>query len=429
VTQPGDTAQVTVYYSEPLPPNAVLYRYDQTREWHEAASAAISEDRMSVMLTIEDGGLTDADGAENGIIIDLFGIAIPPGPYTIAFSGDANGSVEGNLEQVLVAGERTTPVTAMANTGYRFVNWTGTGGFASTSNPLSLVALTDMEIMANFEVIPGGPFTVNFMAGANGTVEGESSQTVPAGGTTMPVTAVPASGYAFVNWTGTGGFVSTNNPVTVTNVAMDMAITANFKAVVEPVTVTFTAGDGGTVSGNLTQVISKGGSTTAVEAIAMSGYKFVKWTGTGDFESMDNPLTLTNVTSDMEIVAHFEEVVGTFTVKFKAGDNGAVEGDLTQTVSAGGNTTPVKALAITGYRFKNWTGTGGFTSTNNPLTVTNVTKDMEITANFEVIPSGGGGGSDNCFINSASGSAGSLGIVLMAMISLLSLFFLGKREK
>jgi uncharacterized repeat protein (TIGR01451 family)/uncharacterized repeat protein (TIGR02543 family) len=55
-------------------------------------------------------------------------------------------------------------------------------------------------------------------------------------------------------------------------------------------------------------------------------------------------------------------------------------------VSHGGDSTAVTANEPTGYHFVDWTGTGGFTSTANPVTVTNVTEDMTITANYAITP-------------------------------------------
>ncbi|MDA8413814.1 MAG: choice-of-anchor D domain-containing protein [Desulfobacteraceae bacterium] len=72
-------------------------------------------------------------------------------------------------------------------------------------------------------------YTVSFVSGGNGSLSGTVSQTINAGAATSVVTAVPSTGYHFVNWTGTGGFVTTTtNPLTVANVAADLTITANF---------------------------------------------------------------------------------------------------------------------------------------------------------------------------------------------------------
>ena len=73
-----------------------------------------------------------------------------------------------------------------------------------------------------------------------------------------------------------------------------------------------------------------------------------------------------------------------YTVTFATdGTAGAsLTGDTTQYIDDGTNCTSVTAVAPDGYELSSWSGTGGFTSTDNPMTVTNVTKDMTITANF-----------------------------------------------
>ena len=71
-------------------------------------------------------------------------------------------------------------------------------------------------------------YTVTFVAGTGGTITGTTSQAVLSGGTGTAVTAVPATGYNFSNWTGTGFTTSTSNPLTVANVTSNLSITANF---------------------------------------------------------------------------------------------------------------------------------------------------------------------------------------------------------
>jgi uncharacterized repeat protein (TIGR02543 family) len=185
-----------------------------------------------------------------------------------------------------------------------------------------------------------------------------------------------------VNWTGTGGFSSTSNPVTVTNVTQAMTVTANYA--INQYTVTFqTDGTpGATLSGTTSQTVSHGGSSTAVTANAPTGYHLVNWTGTGGFTSTSNPVTVTNVTQAMTITANY--AINQYTVTFQTdGTPGAtLTGTTSQTVNHGDSSTAVTANVPAGYLFVSWTGTGGFTSTDNPVTVTNVTQAMTITANF-----------------------------------------------
>lgn len=72
--------------------------------------------------------------------------------------------------------------------------------------------------------------SVTFTAGAGGSISGNANQTVANGGSTTPVTAHPDSGFTFLNWTGSGFTTSTTNPLTLSNVTQNYAITANFSA-------------------------------------------------------------------------------------------------------------------------------------------------------------------------------------------------------
>jgi uncharacterized repeat protein (TIGR02543 family) len=149
-------------------------------------------------------------------------------------------------------------------------------------------------------------------------------------------------------------------------------------------TVTFTAGADGTLTGTTTQTVNDGDDCTAVTAVPDAGYQFTGWTG--DHIGTDNPLTVTNVTSDMNIAANFA-IIGTHTVTFTAGSGGTLTGTTTQTVNDGDDCTAVTAVPDAGYQFTGWTG--DYTGTDNPLTITNVTSNMNITANFAVIVVGG----------------------------------------
>ncbi len=71
------------------------------------------------------------------------------------------------------------------------------------------------------------------------------------------------------------------------------------------------------------------------------------------------------------------------TVDFVSGNYGSISGTVTQTVADGGDCTLVTAIPVSNYLFVNWTGDGFTTSTINPLTVTNVQRNLTITANFE----------------------------------------------
>ncbi|HCE42376.1 MAG TPA: hypothetical protein DET40_02365 [Lentisphaeria bacterium] len=68
------------------------------------------------------------------------------------------------------------------------------------------------------------------------------------------------------------------------------------------------------------------------------------------------------------------------TVVFNSAVNGSIAGTATQTVNYGNDCTEVEAVPNTDYHFTVWSG--AYNGSANPLTVTNVTEGMTITANF-----------------------------------------------
>jgi hypothetical protein len=69
---PGDETVVTIYLSKPAFDKGKLYKYDSINaEWVDYSDyAEFSNNRKEVYLTLKDGGFGDADGVENGIIVD-----------------------------------------------------------------------------------------------------------------------------------------------------------------------------------------------------------------------------------------------------------------------------------------------------------------------------------------------------------------------
>ena len=139
----------------------------------------------------------------------------------------------------------------------------------------------------------------------NVTVTAEHGTVTGAGtyeeGKTATLTATPAEGYQFVNWTSGETVVSTENPYTFT-VTADVALVANFELI--PPTkynVTVTA-ENGTVEGAGEY---EEGTTATLTATANEGYEFVNWTVGEEVVSTENPYTFT-VTADVALVANFQ---------------------------------------------------------------------------------------------------------------------------
>jgi hypothetical protein len=97
--------------------------------------------------------------------------------------------------------------------------------------------------MASFTL---NTYTLTYTAGANGTINGSSPQTVNYGGSGTAVTAVAATGYHFAQWSDG----STTNPRTDTNVTADITVTASFAIN----TYTVTANASGTGLGSVSSI-------------------------------------------------------------------------------------------------------------------------------------------------------------------------------
>ena len=93
VDQPGDEVVVTIYLSEPAPFGAVWYKYDSVNKiWQDYSEyIEFTDDQKSINLTLIDGGFGDADGIENGIIIDPLTLGVPPATAAALSPAVSNG--------------------------------------------------------------------------------------------------------------------------------------------------------------------------------------------------------------------------------------------------------------------------------------------------------------------------------------------------
>ncbi|MBN2076966.1 MAG: choice-of-anchor D domain-containing protein, partial [Dehalococcoidales bacterium] len=79
------------------------------------------------------------DPQQNTITVWLFGIGGDPATFTLNYSDSPGGTLSGNTSQTVSYNGSGTPVTAVPNTGYVFVDWSDN----STDNPR-----TDTNVIA-----------------------------------------------------------------------------------------------------------------------------------------------------------------------------------------------------------------------------------------------------------------------------------------
>ena len=154
-----------------------------------------------------------------------------PLTFTISTAVSGNGTITCTPGASVQANTDVSCVVTPAQ-GNQVTGVTVDSAAATVTDPTSFThsfgpVTADHAISATFAP---AELTVSFAAGSNGSITGNAAQSVVYDGSTTEVTAVPASGYHFVNWTSDAGFTSTANPLTIANVTANQAITANFAA-------------------------------------------------------------------------------------------------------------------------------------------------------------------------------------------------------
>ena len=267
-------------------------------------------------------------------------------------------------------GESVT-LTATANTGYEFVNWTKEGAEVSKDATYTFTASEDVTLVANFKL---KTYTVTVTA-ENGTLDGLATDGKYEHGATVTLTATANTGYEFVNWTKEGAEVSKDATYTFT-ASEDVTLVANFK--LKTYTVTVTA-ENGTLDGLATDGKYEHGATVTLTATANTGYEFVNWTKEGAEVSKDATYTFT-ASEDVTLVANFK--LKTYTVTVTA-ENGTLDGLATDGKYEHGATVTLTATANTGYEFVNWTKEGAEVSKDATYTFT-ASEDVTLVANFQL---------------------------------------------
>ena len=383
--------------------------------------------------------------------------------YTLTYAAGANGSLQGELNQQVISGGSGTPVTAVPNPGFFFVQWSD-GSQANPRTDSNVIA--DVNVTAQFAVngnfvvtpvagpggslspnlaqvvAPGGVvqftalpapgfviqsvsgcggglagnvfttapvqancqvqatfkssneiFELNYLAGPNGSIQGDADQLVPAGGDGEPVTAVADPGFFFVKWS--DGLVQANRHDV--NVSSDITVTAEFAENGTPVyMVTPSAGPGGTLSPNVPQLVVEA-ENALFTILPNPGFAIEQVTGC-DGTLINNVYVTAPVFADCEVHATFVPSNEAFTLTYTAGPNGQVNGQgvVEVVVPAGGQGVEVEAQPAPGFFFVQWTDG----SQQNPRLDTNVAADINVTAQFaadgtpvyQVVPLSGMGG-------------------------------------
>ena len=294
------------------------------------------------------------------------------GSYTITVSANpTNGGTVtggGSYNQ----GQSCT-VSATANNGFTFTNWTENGSVVSTQANYTFTVTGNRNLVANFQ---GQQQSYTITVSANptngGTVTGGGSYNQ---GQQCTVSATPATGYTFLRWTENGSIVSTNANYTFT-VTGNRNLVAQFQQQNYTISVSANPSNGGTASGGGAYHY---GDNCTVIATPANGYAFLSWTENGNQVSTNANYTF-SVTGNRTLVAQFQQQSYTITATANPTNGGTVTGGGTFNY---GQSCTLTATPATGYTFVRWTKNGMQVSTNATYTFT-VTESAAYVAQFSL---------------------------------------------
>ncbi len=273
------------------------------------------------------------------VLLDIDGESRPQGPaydigadevlvtYTLTYTAGANGSIMGTSPQTVSMGGSGTPVTAVPNSGYHFVNWSD----GSTANPR-----TDTNVMANISVTATfaiDTYTITASAGANGTISPAGAVTVNSGAN-QSFTITPDANYSVADVLVDGVSVGAVTSYTFTNVTANHTIAASFA--INTFTITASAGANGTISPSGPVTVNSG-ANQSFTITANANYSVADVLVDGVSVGAVTSYTFTNVMANHTIAASF--AINTFTITASAGANGSINPSGAVTVNSGANQT------------------------------------------------------------------------------------------
>ena len=296
-------------------------------------------------------------------------VSIAPSTYSVTVAANPTnaGTVTGG--GTYNQGQSCT-VSATANTGYTFTNWTENGNVVSSNANYTFNVEGNRNLVANF-TLNNYNVTVSANPSNGGTATGGGTFTY---GQSCTVTATANTGYTFSNWTENGNVVSSNANYTFT-VNSNRTLVANFTENTYTITISANPSNGGTATGGGTFTY---GQNCTVTATANTGYTFTNWTENGNVVSNNADYTFT-VEGNRNLVANFTAITYTITVSANPSNSGTTSGGGTYTH---GQSCTVIATSADGYTFMNWTENGSVVSTDANYSFI-VTSNRSLVANFE----------------------------------------------
>lgn len=293
-----------------------------------------------------------------------------------AVSDDTTKGTVSPAGQTIEHGKNAT-VTASRKTGYKFDGWYNGTTKVTNANPYTFAPTANITLTAKWSV-----YNITIPVNVSPIGAGTTSPSPFTGqeGSTVNITATPATGYKFAYWTdGVDDTHYTNNPQSVAMLSVK-TLTAYFT--LKSYTVTWNA-NGGTVSPASTTKTH--GSTLGTlptptrASTAEYSYTFAGWFTAASGGTQIS--TTTTVTGNVTYYAHWTATKRSYTATFN-GNGGSTPSpsSITKEYNTALGTLPT--CSRTGYTFLGWyTASSGGTKIS---TTTVVTKDITYYAQWSI---------------------------------------------
>ena len=293
-----------------------------------------------------------------------------PQNYNITVSANPTNGGSVNGGGTFQEGQSCT-VSATANTGYTFTNWTENGNVVSTQASYTFTVTGNRTLVANFEAQPQSyTITATAVPSNGGTVTGGGTYQQ---GQSCTLTATPAAGYDFIKWTKNGQQVSTE-PIYTFSVTESAEYVAHFNVQTFTVNVMANPSYGGMVEGGGTYNFTQ---SCTITATPNEGYIFLNWTENGTIITT-SPSYSFAVMLDHNFVANFALQTIQISATVDPAEAANVSGAGTYEY---GETVTLTLARNEDWAFQNWTEDGIVVSEEMTLTFI-ATENRNLVAHF-----------------------------------------------
>ncbi len=316
------------------------------------------------------------------------------------FTVTGKASDDVGVSQVTVSSDGLTWIDT--TTTNKWTNWISLTDVTLTPGTNTIYAVA-LDTNGNFKTntakviyILSAPLTVS-TNGGNGTINPALNGALLQIGKNYTLTATPALGFAFTNWTDGSNSIITNKPTLSFLMASNLSLTANFVDITRPTVSITNIPVSGNVSNELFALKGKAGDNVAVTNVSYNlnnnGWSWASSTN-GFTNWFTTDLDLTPGTNLISIYAldstgnasltNTVKVVYILSAQLTVSTNGkgSIAPAYNNALLQIGKNFTMTATPAVGFAFTNWTDVSSFIITNKPALTFLMASNLSFTANF-----------------------------------------------